>query len=1030
MKSKTKKIATAGLAGLFVAAMAAGVSMLTPNNPVSAAESTENNYGYYYNNLTVKNSSGAEQEYTLAKKFYKAFEEMNAAGDFKDGKVSYSLTEHDLVTGAEIEKWVMDGDLTIPKAFSAARDTFLSDHPEIFYIDFYKLTISAARVSGEYKAYIDSGRDANIYQDGGFTSEAEVNKAIEAFDTKVDKIVADAEKVTDEYGTAKEILQIKYVNKVLAESIEYDYGALNDYLENGSMASSGAFIESAYGGLVVGKCVCTGYSRAYKVILDELGIPCIVVKGNTAGKDEKGNTTGGSVGHAWNYVWAETPKAEENKKARAYEGGKWYAVDVTWNSAAKDKNKYTLMSATTTLKDRNLDPVISSSGYELKYPELSETSYGSTNSDSLNCWISYTESDEKYDGKPIGVTETWEYVSYNGKSAKRLAEEDNLRIAYRSAQYKNGELKWTGWFDVVNYAKYLAEATGGEFEFIADNGVETKVWGNTSYAYSQFAVFADLQPTLKYDPNGEGTMPAPVDYGFCYDGAAVDNEGNLEVDEHVSVMSNLLVNQSYGTYTPAPYITKASPATTASVIINDGMANKDGVMADNKVPTFTVTYDEELYILDETKPIGISYVSSHESARNYSRFLPFEDGSYVKLVADSDGKMNTLQFRFAASLQYAHDCDAYEFTFSNVGSKKLVKKKVNGKLVDATSDKEPNPVRYTFGRDYIACPNVFGDGRLWVDCVSKPTLLDNSDLSEVGFTDASGEDLFNQVAQRSQMMLVVEKVDDSVSNSMLDEITAKDDFGMDKEDIISSETYSLDLQICGKYARIPDKSYVKIALAFPEGYGPDDAGVTFKIYHRKHIQGDEYIIEEIPCVVTKMGIVATVTSFSPYMVAVVPEDKVTEKTVFASVDGKGGKLNNADGQIQTVKKDGSYTYTVNPDEGYQLYRVTLNGTDVTEKVKDNKLTLNYADLEINNEVEFMYIAEEAVQRHEEQGIVVPVKVVVGTPTTTAPIVPSTPETPDGDNTLTIVIVVTVVIVVVAGAVITTLLLVNRKKRYE
>lgn len=60
---------------------------------------------------------------------------------------------------------------------------------------------------------------------------------------------------------------------------------------------------NAYGALVEHSPVCEGYSKAYKLILDELGIPCIVV--NSA-----------SMNHAWNMVQID---------------GDWYHVDVTWD---------------------------------------------------------------------------------------------------------------------------------------------------------------------------------------------------------------------------------------------------------------------------------------------------------------------------------------------------------------------------------------------------------------------------------------------------------------------------------------------------------------------------------------------------------------------------------------------------------------------------------------------------------------------------------------------------------------------------
>ena len=58
------------------------------------------------------------------------------------------------------------------------------------------------------------------------------------------------------------------------------------------------------------KSVCEGYARAFKYILDDLGIPCIIVCGVGT------NTNGDTEKHAWNYV---------------YLNNNWYAVDVTWD---------------------------------------------------------------------------------------------------------------------------------------------------------------------------------------------------------------------------------------------------------------------------------------------------------------------------------------------------------------------------------------------------------------------------------------------------------------------------------------------------------------------------------------------------------------------------------------------------------------------------------------------------------------------------------------------------------------------------
>lgn len=65
--------------------------------------------------------------------------------------------------------------------------------------------------------------------------------------------------------------------------------------------------QTAYGVFVKKKAVCTGYARAYKLILDELGITCICVEGLLV-------NSGGGETHMANYVKL---------------GGEWYFTDVT-----------------------------------------------------------------------------------------------------------------------------------------------------------------------------------------------------------------------------------------------------------------------------------------------------------------------------------------------------------------------------------------------------------------------------------------------------------------------------------------------------------------------------------------------------------------------------------------------------------------------------------------------------------------------------------------------------------------------------
>lgn len=987
MKSLTKRLATVGITAAYALTLFSGAQLFTGKKVSAETEDYVQTIAstYFYDNLKTTDKDNNEQEYTLAKKFYKAFEEMQNTGDFIDGKVEYSLTAKGLATSEEIKKWVIDGDLTIPKAFSAARDAYLTDHPELFYIDFYKLTISAGRQNGVYSAFIDSGREANAYHDNGFTSAIDVNKALNSFYAEVNKIADEAEKAAkdDKYGMAKDVLKARYVNKYIAENVVYDFGALDDYLETG--VSSASAVSTAFGALVNKTAVCGGYSAAYKAVMDKLGIPCLIVSGYSKAKDSKGEFSQGTTAHAWNYIWLENAVTEDEEvdvnapAAASYaaseeqtQEGAWYAVDVTWNSTGTDRNKYMNMGFATNDKHHITDGYISSSGYELKYPELALYDYGcKTASNGLVRSIQYTPyGDGTKDEFGFDVMAYDEQISYNGKSAIRLAEEDNLHIIYRTADLRDGEINWTVWMDLAAlYKTYFYDQLAS-----FDNGVQTKTTNPPSALYSQFAVI-DSDPDLNYNPDFFDKDPEFGDripniyYSHDY------KKDDKDIGDHITVISAVFENKAYGTYSPAPYVSKTNASVTEGNTINDSMRAPNSSLMDEKyAKVYEITYDQPLRVLDPDKEIGITYTTKHskENIGEYAKFLPLESGKLVELVDE-----HTLRFRFMPSLMYEHNMETYTFSFTNVGSNQI-RYKADGSTY--TTGKLPNSIPLTFDRLYRACPAVFGyDGRLWVECCAQPTLLSNSDLSEVDFKDEEGNIISEN--KRSQMLLVVDSVNKDTQDAMLNEIDKNGDINIKQEDIKKSETYDIDLQICGKYASIPNGSYVKIALGFPQGYGPEDEGVTFKLFHYKHDNQGNYLgVEEIPCVITKLGLVATVSSFSPYMVAAVPADKASDnKTVYASINGRGGKLSKEDGAVKTLKPGENCTYDIKPDSGYMVYSVTLNGKDITNKVTaEGKLELSNSELESSNEIEIQYIAEEAAQRYEEKDIQLetPVKVYV------------------------------------------------------
>lgn len=117
-------------------------------------------------------------------------------------------------------------------------------------------------------------------------------------------------------GTTR-LEQIQYLNQWLTE-----HNCYNSSSNLSSIASDCRSCISALTGCSGSTGpVCEGYARAFKVLCDELDIPCVLVDG------EATSGSGGGA-HMWNYVQMDD--------------GKWYAVDVTWNdpkvSGASDPN--------------------------------------------------------------------------------------------------------------------------------------------------------------------------------------------------------------------------------------------------------------------------------------------------------------------------------------------------------------------------------------------------------------------------------------------------------------------------------------------------------------------------------------------------------------------------------------------------------------------------------------------------------------------------------------------------------------------
>lgn len=186
-----------------------------------------------------------------------------------------------------------NGEKVLNNSFQLAINALNFDNPELFYIDIskvYLLTkISTKLWITTYEVEIGASQGQS-YLNSSFQTEEEVDRAMA-------KIESEKANIRATLGGSIEN-QIRGVHDYLIDQLEYDSTISRDNIYN------------IYGALVNHCTVCEGYARAFKDMMDELNIPCLIACGIGI------NSSGETESHAWNYVMLD---------------GKWYAIDVTWD---------------------------------------------------------------------------------------------------------------------------------------------------------------------------------------------------------------------------------------------------------------------------------------------------------------------------------------------------------------------------------------------------------------------------------------------------------------------------------------------------------------------------------------------------------------------------------------------------------------------------------------------------------------------------------------------------------------------------
>ena len=297
-------------------------------NPNIVDYSNVNVDKYFYNQLEEP-----------SKTIYKALESNKE--NMKSGTYKIELGEN---FSDILEK--ENGQEELGNYYQSAIEAYIYDNPEVFYLNPSKMYLNIETItefaSVSYNVFINSGNEANYLADG-FTNEEEVRDAINK--------VEEAKNYIFSQRRENDYENIKMLHDYLVDNIEYD------------TTISRNNIYDVYGALVNRVSVCEGYARSFKYILDEMGIPCVLVIGTGT------NSQGETERHAWNYVELE---------------GSWYAVDCTWDDpiiiggggqTLESRYRYFLKGANEFNSDHIASGYFTPDGKEFSYPALSRNSY-------------------------------------------------------------------------------------------------------------------------------------------------------------------------------------------------------------------------------------------------------------------------------------------------------------------------------------------------------------------------------------------------------------------------------------------------------------------------------------------------------------------------------------------------------------------------------------------------------------------------------------------------------------------------------
>ena len=307
-------------------------------NPIDQIEKTTNMTTNDYSNVQVDKYFYNQLD-EKSRIIYRAFESNKEQMKTGTYQIELGTSFSDVLSQS-------NGQEKLGEYYQSAIEAYTYDNAEVFYLSPRKmyLNIETTTKGGDstYNVYINSGSEAN-YLTEEFNSKQAIDQAISQIEQVKNQILQNK--------TGNTFEDVKMIHDYLVDTINYDSSLSKQNIYN------------IYGALVNRECVCEGYARAFKYLLDELDIPCVMIIGTAT------NSQGETENHAWNYVQLN---------------GAWYAVDTTWDdpvvvgggtASEESKYKYFLVGREVMDQDHSPSGQFTDDGKIFSYPNLSNTNY-------------------------------------------------------------------------------------------------------------------------------------------------------------------------------------------------------------------------------------------------------------------------------------------------------------------------------------------------------------------------------------------------------------------------------------------------------------------------------------------------------------------------------------------------------------------------------------------------------------------------------------------------------------------------------